>query len=112
MRSYRDLWPRLRPCRVLYSADVGPDARAHPEGTLLVVEIFAVAAATWAVLMAVAPLLQVRRMLQRRSSVLRVACGAVSDDVALVIPNLVAFIVATATAVCALHLRGTSAKAH
>lgn len=31
------------------------------------VELFAIAAASWAVLMAIAPLLQVRRMIQRRS---------------------------------------------
>jgi MtN3 and saliva related transmembrane protein len=85
-----------------------------------VVEVFAVAAATWAVLMAVAPLLQVRRMLQRRSSAdvslgylfvllpgfaLWVAYGVASKDIALVIPNVVAFIVAVGTVACALHLR-------
>ena len=83
-------------------------------------EIFAVAAASWAVLMGVAPLLQVRRMLQRRSSAdvsigyllillpgfaLWVAYGISSSDVALVIPNVVAFIVAAITVACALHLR-------
>ena len=84
------------------------------------VEVFAVAAATWAVLMAVAPLLQVRRMLRRRSSAdvsvgyllillpgfaLWVAYGVASHDIALVIPNVVAFIVAAGTVVCALRLR-------
>jgi len=98
----------------------GPTARAHVEGTFLVVEVFAVAAATWAVLMAIAPLLQVRRMLQRRSSAdvslgylfvllpgfaLWVAYGVASKDIALVIPNVVAFIVAVGTVACALHLR-------
>jgi MtN3 and saliva related transmembrane protein len=85
-----------------------------------VVAIFAFAAASWAILMGVAPLLQVRRMLQRRSSAdvsigyllillpgfaLWVIYGLASHDIALVIPNIVAFIVATATVTCALHLR-------
>lgn len=84
------------------------------------VAIFAVAAASWAVLMGVAPLLQVRRMLHRRSSAdvsigyllillpgfaLWVAYGIASTDIALVIPNIVAFVVATATVVCAVQLR-------
>jgi len=85
-----------------------------------VVGILAVAAATWAVLMAVAPLLQVRRMLQRRSSAdvsvgyllillpgfaLWVAYGVASEDIALVIPNVVAFAVGAGTVACAMHLR-------
>ncbi len=85
------------------------------------VTLFAVAAASWAVLMAVAPLLQVRRMLRRRSSAdvsigyllillpgfaLWVAYGIASSDIALVIPNVVAFVVAAGTVACALHLRG------
>lgn len=85
------------------------------------VVIFAIAAASWAVLMGVAPLLQVRRMLQRRSSAdvsigyllillpgfaLWVAYGIASSDIALVIPNVIAFIIATATVACAVHLRG------
>jgi len=92
------------------------------EGQALVTEIFAVAAASWAVLMGVAPLLQVRRMLQRQSSAdvsigyllillpgfaLWVAYGISSSDVALVIPNVVAFVVAAATIACALRLRAT-----
>ncbi len=82
--------------------------------------IFAIAAASWAVLMGLAPLLQVRRMIQRRSSAdisigyllvllpgfaLWVAYGIASADVALVIPNVVAFVVAAATVGCAKHLR-------
>jgi hypothetical protein len=47
--------------------------------------------------MAAAPLLQVRRMLQR--------VGVASKDIALVTPNVVAFIVAAGTVLCALHLR-------
>jgi MtN3 and saliva related transmembrane protein len=85
-----------------------------------VIAIFAIAAASWAVLMAVAPLLQLRRMVQRHSSAdvsvgyllvlvpgfaLWVGYGIASSDVALVVPNLVALIVASVTVVCALRLR-------
>ena len=84
------------------------------------VSAFAIAAASWAVLMAVAPLLQVRRMIRRRSSddvslgyllillpgfALWVAYGVASADLALVVPNAVAFAVATATVACAVQLR-------
>lgn len=90
---------------------------------MLVVTNFAIAAATWAVLMALAPLLQIRRMLRRRSPAdvsvayllillpgfaLWVAYGLVSDDIALVIPNTVAFLIALATVLCAVHLRRPS----
>jgi MtN3 and saliva related transmembrane protein len=85
-----------------------------------VVGIFAVAAASWAVLMGLAPLLQLRRMLARRSSAdvsigyllvllpgfaLWVAYRVASSDVALVVPNIVALIVATVTVAYALRLR-------
>lgn len=81
---------------------------------------FAIAAASWAVLMGLAPLLQIRRMLQRRSSAdvsvgyllillpgfaLWVAYGLASRDIALVVPNVVAFIIALGTAICAVLLR-------
>jgi MtN3 and saliva related transmembrane protein len=70
--------------------------------------------------MGVAPLLQVRRMLRRHSSAdvriaylvvllpgfaLWVAYGVPSSDIALVIPDIVAFVVPTATVLCASHLR-------
>jgi uncharacterized protein with PQ loop repeat len=85
-----------------------------------VIGFFAVAAASWAVLMAVAPLLQVRRMMQQHSSAdvsigylfvllpgfaLWVAYGVASSDIALVVPNVVAIVVAAATVACALRLR-------
>jgi uncharacterized protein with PQ loop repeat len=85
-----------------------------------VIAIFAVAAASWAVLMAVAPLLQVRRMIRRHSSAdvsvgylvvlvpgfaLWVAYGIASSDIALVVPNVVALVVASVAVVCALRLR-------
>ena len=85
------------------------------------VTTFAIAAASWALLMAVAPLLQIWRMLQRRSSAdvsvayllvllpgfaLWVAYGLVSDDIALVLPNAVAFMIGLSTVICAVRLRG------
>lgn len=90
--------------------------KGHP----LVVTIFAVTAAGWAVLMAMAPLLQVRRMLQRRSSTdvsigyllvllpgftLWILYGIASSDLALVIPNALALVVAAGTTGCAILLR-------
>jgi MtN3 and saliva related transmembrane protein len=84
------------------------------------VAILAVTAASWAVLMGLAPLLQVCRMLRRGSSVdvsigyllilapgfvLWVAYGAASTNLALVIPNTVAFVVVTIAIVTAWRLR-------
>ena len=81
--------------------------------------VLAVAASAWGVLMAVAPLLQVRRMLARHSSddvsvgylafllpgfALWVAYGIASGDLALVVPNVVAFLVGAATVVVAVRL--------
>jgi MtN3 and saliva related transmembrane protein len=80
----------------------------------------AIAAATWAILMALGPILQIRAILRRRSSrgvsivyfqillvgfVLWVAYGTASRDLALVIPNTVAFLSALATIVVALRYR-------
>jgi MtN3 and saliva related transmembrane protein len=82
--------------------------------------VLAFAAGGWAVLMGLAPLLQVRRMLQRRSSAdvsvgyllvllpgfaLWVAYGVALGDRTLVIPNVVAFTVTAGTVGCALRLR-------
>lgn len=65
-------------------------------------------AATWAVAMAVSPVLQIREIRRRRSSAglslgymlvllvgfgLWVAYGAASHDLPLVVPNIVAFVV-------------------
>lgn len=91
------------------------------EGQAPVIAILGATAASWGVLMGVAPLLQVRRMLQRRSSAdvsigyllvllpgfaLWVAYGIASSAMALVIPNIVGFVVATATVAFAVQLRG------
>lgn len=78
------------------------------------------AAAAWGVVMAVAPVLQIRRMLLRRSSsdvsvgyygilmpgfVLWISYGISRSDWALVVPNAVALIVVGATILVARVLR-------
>jgi uncharacterized protein with PQ loop repeat len=80
----------------------------------------AVAASSWAVLMGIAPVLQIRRMLRERSSrdvsiayfaillvgfLLWIAYGAAAGLPALVIPNTVAVLVGTAVIAVALRLR-------
>ena len=80
----------------------------------------AVAAASWAVLMALGPVLQIRAIVRRRSSrgvsiayfgvllvgfVLWAAYGVASETLALVIPNTIAFLAALATVVVALRYR-------
>jgi MtN3 and saliva related transmembrane protein len=81
---------------------------------------FGVAAASWGVVMALAPLLQIVRMHKRRSSddvsigylavllpgfLLWVSYGVTTADVALVVPNTVAAVVAAATIIVVLRLR-------
>jgi MtN3 and saliva related transmembrane protein len=76
------------------------------------VDSLAVMAASWGVLMAISPLLQIRRILERRSSadvsigyllVLQVgftlwmAYGAALGNLAIVIPNTTAFVIGVAT---------------
>lgn len=90
----------------------------------MLITVLAVVAATWGLVMAVAPLLQVRRMLRRRSSAdvsvgylvlllpgfcLWVAYGIASGDAALIVPNTVAALIAAVTIVIALRLRDPSA---
>ncbi len=80
----------------------------------------AIVAASWAVLMGIAPILQIRRMLRERSSrevsvgyftilligfLLWIAYGAAAGNAALVIPNSVALIVGSTVIVVALRLR-------
>ena len=82
--------------------------------------ILAAAASSWAVLMAVAPVLQIRRMLREQSSrqvsvgyfmilligfLLWIAYGAAAGILALVIPNSVALLVGAAAVIIALRLR-------
>jgi MtN3 and saliva related transmembrane protein len=82
--------------------------------------VLGIAAAFWGVLMAVAPLLQIRRMIARRSSedlslgyfgvllpgfALWVAYGWAGGDWPIVVPNAVAFLVGVVTVVVGLRLR-------
>jgi len=83
-------------------------------------DTLAVVAASWGVLMAISPLLQIRRMIQRRSSsdlslsyigvlligfTLWMAYGVALGNWALIIPNTVAFAVGVATVFIALRYR-------
>jgi MtN3 and saliva related transmembrane protein len=85
----------------------------------------AVAASSWAVLMGIAPVLQIRRMLAEQSSrdvsvsyflillvgfLLWIAYGAAAGILALVAPNIVALLVGTAVIVVALRLRRRQAR--
>jgi MtN3 and saliva related transmembrane protein len=82
--------------------------------------VLAVTASSWAVLMGVAPVLQIRRMLRERSSrdvsiayfaillvgfLLWIGYGAAAGLPALVIPNIVATLVGTAVIAIAFRLR-------
>lgn len=77
-------------------------------------------AASWGVLMALSPMLQVRRMLERRSSAdvslsylavlqvgftLWIAYGIALGNVAIVVPNTVAFVIGVATVIVAFRYR-------
>jgi uncharacterized protein with PQ loop repeat len=80
----------------------------------------AVTAATWAIAMAVGPVLQIRKIVQVRSSrgvsityflvllvgfVLWLAYGLAASNLALIVPNTVALVVIAATIVVALRYR-------
>ena len=98
-------------------------ARAPHRRNAMAQAALAVAASSWAVLMGVAPVLQIRRMLRERSSrdvslgyftillvgfLLWIAYGAAAGLLALVIPNSVALLVGTVVIVIALRLRRQS----
>jgi MtN3 and saliva related transmembrane protein len=87
--------------------------------------VLGVTAATWAVLMALSPLLQVREILRRGSSegvsvgyfavllvgfALWVSYGLAGGDLPLVVPNTLAFLVTAGTIAVALRLRGPEPK--
>ena len=87
----------------------------------------AVAAASWAVLMGIAPILQIRRMLRERSSrevslgyfailligfLLWIAYGVAARNPALIIPNSVALLVGTALMIVAVRLRHRPGNDH
>jgi uncharacterized protein with PQ loop repeat len=82
--------------------------------------ILATAASSWAVLMGIAPALQIRRMLRARSSrevsvayftvlligfLLWIAYGVTAGIPALVIPNIVALLTGATVIIVALRLR-------
>lgn len=82
--------------------------------------VLAVAAGTWGVAMAVAPVLQIRRILAQGSSrdvslgylivllvgfVLWFAYGTALENYALIVPNAIAFCVVGTTIAVALHYR-------
>ena len=84
------------------------------------VDVLAICAGTWGVVMAIAPGMQLRKMLRTRNStdvslsffslllpgyVLWVSYGVARGDPALIVPNAVAFCVAVATMLVALHFR-------
>ena len=84
-----------------------------------------IAAAGWGVLMAISPLLQIRRMLARRSSedlslgyfgilmigfVLWVAYGIAIGSIVLIIPNTTALIVSSVTVLLAIWLRSSPTR--
>ena len=95
-------------------AVIGDDDHVHISDAL------AVMAASWGVLMAASPILQIRRMVERRSSddlslsyfsVLMVgftvwaAYGISLGNLAIIVPNSVAFLIGLATIVIALRYR-------
>ena len=86
----------------------------------MVVTGLAVAAAAWGVLMGVSPVLQIRRMVRRRSSRdvsigyfsillvgfgLWISYGIAARNLALIVPNAVALLIGVSTIAIALRLR-------
>jgi MtN3 and saliva related transmembrane protein len=87
---------------------------------LRVESALALAAATWAIAMALGPVLQIRKMIEHQSSriisigyflvlfvgfLLWFAYGIAADNFALIIPNAVAAIVIVAAILVAVHYR-------
>jgi len=85
-----------------------------------VTDVLGAVAAGWGVLMAISPILQIRRMLDRRSSadisitflsvlqigfLLWVAYGIALRNPALIVPNTVAFLIGVATILIAVRFR-------
>ena len=86
----------------------------------MVADVLGIAAGAWGVVMAIAPGLQIRRMFQTRTAtdvslgffgllmpgyVLWVAYGLARGDLALMVPNAVAFCVSGATMLVARYFR-------
>ena len=93
---------------------------AIPEGDSIVTTALGIAAASWALLMALSPILQVREIVRRGSSegisiayfvvllvgfALWVSYGIARHDLPLVVPNIVAFLVMGCTITVALRTR-------
>jgi MtN3 and saliva related transmembrane protein len=91
----------------------------------MVVPVLAVTASAWGVLMGLAPVLQIRRMLRERSSrevslgyflilltgfLLWISYGLAAGNMALVIPNCIAFMVGITLVAVALRLRRSSRR--
>jgi MtN3 and saliva related transmembrane protein len=94
--------------------------RAPQRRSAMTETILAGAASSWAVLMGIAPVLQIRRMLREQSSrqvsvgyftilligfLLWIAYGAAAGIPALVVPNAVALLVGATVVIVALRLR-------
>jgi MtN3 and saliva related transmembrane protein len=88
-------------------------------------DALAILAASWGVMMAVSPVLQLRRILERRSSAdisiaylavlqvgftLWVAYGVSIGNIAIVVPNSVAFVVGAATIAITLRFRDATTE--
>lgn len=88
-------------------------------------DALAVIAASWGVMMALSPVLQLRRILDRRSSadlsiaylsvlqvgfILWIAYGVQLGNLAIAVPNSVAFLVGAATIAIALRFRNPAAS--
>ena len=94
-------------------------ARAPYQGNAMAKTILAVAASSWAVLMGIAPVLQIRRMVREQSSrqvsvgyftillvgfLLWISYGIAARNLALIVPNAVALLIGASTIAVALHL--------
>jgi MtN3 and saliva related transmembrane protein len=112
--------PRERSSMVGQSSERGPIVRAPRPGDLSMTDALGAIAASWGVLMALSPVLQMRRVLERRSSAdisisylvvlqvgfsLWVAYGFALRNAAIFVPNSVAFVVGTATILLAFRYR-------
>ena len=86
----------------------------------MLVTVLGIGAATWGIVMALSPVLQIRRILNRRSSedvsigyflvllggfALWLAYGITIENLVLIVPNSVAFCVGVATIVIARRYR-------
>lgn len=93
-------------------------------GSIVLSDTLAVLAASWGVLMAVSPALQIRRIVQRRSSddvsiaylgvllvgfALWIGYGVSLPNLAIIVPNTVALIVGLVTVVVARRYRTPAA---